>query len=443
MSNLPKSPWPARRSANQSSRVHDHRSPYEHDRARVIHSAAFRRLQAKTQVLGVGEGDFHRTRLTHSLEVAQIAGGVLGHLRGLASGDLGDWLPPAELVEAVSLAHDLGHPPFGHGGEVALNCMMRGHGSFEGNGQTLRILCRLEAYQPGLGLDLARRTLLGVLKYPLPLSRVCRTTQPPEPAGHHIRAAEWKPPKCYLDTEGDVAEWVLAPFSHSDRDLFARCKEPTAGGHGKPSESSLDTEIMELADDIAYGIHDLEDAIALGLATRDHWDTIVSGKFDADWARRAGLPAQNDLLRGLFVNYGDRKRMVGALVHAVIVSARPEEKPEYEHPLLRWGVALEEPAEQFLSALKDLVYSQVVKTPNVQILEYRGQKLVMEVFEALASDPGRFLKPYFANLFADAADESAAMRVICDYVAGMTDEYATRVYERFFAPREGRVFDRI
>jgi len=435
--------WEQRQGPGDAHRVADHRSAFEHDRGRIIHSAAFRRLQTKTQVLGIGEGDFHRTRLTHSLEVSQISGGILGHVRSSAPDALASWLPERDLLEAICLAHDLGHPPFGHGGEVALNYMMRDHGGFEGNGQTLRILARLEAYIPGRGLDLARRTLLGVLKYPLPYSRVRRTSQPPLACAEHIKASDWKPPKCYLDTEKDLVEWLLEPFCPQDRELFIRSSPPEPNRHGKPTQKTLDTSMMELADDIAYGVHDLEDAIALGLIQEDRWRRAAEPSFDTAWASRAGLPGLDELRNRLFPNYGARKRAIGSLVHAFVVSTRLKEKPEYAHPLLRWGVEMEEPALRLLKALKDLIHEKVVKTPNVQILEYRGQQLVMKVFDALASDPERFLKPYFAKQFANAPDETAAMRSLCDYVAGMTDEYATRVYERFFIPREGMVFDRI
>ena len=152
----------------------DHRDPYYRDYARLVHSAAFRRLQAKTQVLGLGESDFYRTRLTHSLEVAQIGAGLVVHLRAQLQlptmppqPRFESWLnllPSEKLIEAICLAHDLGHPPFGHGGERALNYAMRGAGGFEGNGQTLRILARLEKNSEDHGLNPTRRLLLGVLK---------------------------------------------------------------------------------------------------------------------------------------------------------------------------------------------------------------------------------------------------------------------------------------
>ena len=141
------------------------------DYSRVIHSASFRRLQGKTQILNLGDSDFYRTRLTHSLEVAQIAGGIARRFEKVyADHAARQYIPDLSMIQAVGMTHDLGHPPFGHGGEVALNFCMRGAGGFEGNGQTLRILSRLEKFSKVAGANLMRRTLLGVLKYPVPFS---------------------------------------------------------------------------------------------------------------------------------------------------------------------------------------------------------------------------------------------------------------------------------
>lgn len=149
------------------------RDDYARDRARIIHSSSFRRLQGKTQVLGLGESDFYRTRLTHSLEVAQIASGITEHLyEKYRNTKHNQFIPSQNLIEAIGLAHDIGHSPFGHGGEVALNYVMRNHGGFEGNAQTLRICTQLGEYSDSDGLNLTRRTLLGLIKYPALYSKV-------------------------------------------------------------------------------------------------------------------------------------------------------------------------------------------------------------------------------------------------------------------------------
>ena len=173
--------WTQRKHSQKLLRQGDHRTPYQRDKARILHSAAFRRLQAKTQVLGAGMSDFYRTRLTHSLEASQIGQGIAAQLRSKYAEltqhlDLND-----NLIEALCLAHDIGHPPFGHGGEVALHYMMREHGGFEGNGQTFRIVTKLEPYTAEHGMNLSRRTLLGLIKYPNYLSQLNQQPQEQKP----------------------------------------------------------------------------------------------------------------------------------------------------------------------------------------------------------------------------------------------------------------------
>jgi len=250
-------------------------SEYQRDRARIIHSASFRALQSKTQVLGLGESDFYRTRLTHSLEVAQVGSGICEWLRDQdTSQHCVELIPSFSLIEAVCLAHDIGHSPFGHGGEVAMNCMMREHGGFEANGQTLRILARLGEYSPACGLDLTRRTMLGTVKYPTTYSQACRYAQAPSTPHDYLNIDQWTPPKCLYDEEQDVINWMLEPFSTEDCDEFLRITTP-ASGHRKTQYKSFDTSIMELADDIAYGVHDLEDALALNLVDIAMWHANV------------------------------------------------------------------------------------------------------------------------------------------------------------------------
>src|SRR3990167_5443716 len=164
-------PWTERRSGQTTTRGKgDHRTPFERDHTRVIHSAAFRRLQRKTQILGCHEGDFHRTRLTHSLEVASIGRSITRNLSLRPNNQVIAFLLPADdLISAICLLHDIGHPPFGHAGEAALNYKMQDAGGFEGNAQTIHLLTQLEENYGNHGLDLTRRTLLGLLKYPIPL----------------------------------------------------------------------------------------------------------------------------------------------------------------------------------------------------------------------------------------------------------------------------------
>jgi dGTPase len=438
--------WKKRRSDNSQTRPKDCRDEYERDRSRIIHSSAFRRLQGKTQVLGIGEGDFHRTRLTHSMEAAQISRGLHDALQREYKEQEGI-LPPKRLLEAICLAHDLGHPPFGHAGEVALNYAMRNHGGFEGNGQTLRILCRLEAHNKRLGLDLTRRTLLGILKYPAAYEKVVKT-KPPEESSNRLQISwdNWKPPKCFLNDELEIVDWILEPFPNKDRSLFSQsCTEPQAEKHGKTKYSSLDTSIMTLADDIAYGVHDLEDAIALRLINRDHWDSVVKFERNDSWVNEFDL---QNVVDDLFSSEGyNRKQAVGGLVNAFINSVKLDEISNFAHPLLKWNACLNDDATNFLKDLKKLVFDKVILSQQVQTIEYRGQQMLLSLFEAIASQPERLLKESFRSQYEAQSQNSQnpnnQKRVICDYLSGMTDEYATKLYERLFVPRRGTIFEQL
>jgi dGTPase len=402
-------PWADRRSGGEPPRAGDWRRWYDRDRARIIHASAFRRLQTKTQVLGIGGSDFHRTRLTHSLETAQIAQGIVGRLAAdpTVPEEARSLLPPAIFIEAVALAHDLGHPPFGHGGEVALNRCMRDHGGFEGNAQTLRLVGRLEAHSGAFGLDLARRTLLGLLKYPV---------------AHAAQAAAGdKPVKCYFDADQPIVDWLLAPFGAADRAAFTK--------------RAFDSSLVELADDIAYGVHDLEDAIALGLVQRD--DVLAVWRMhSASLLGMTGVPGDQDIA-ALFADESSRKQAIGLLVNFFIIHTRLSRNPAFESPYLAWTGTL--PAEAFalLEDFKALIQREVIARPAVQMLEFRGQEIVRRLFETLLSDPKRFLPaPWRERLQGDAP----LHRTICDYVAAMTDEQATRNYELLFSPRGAMSF---
>jgi dGTPase len=452
MSSMPPSiisaAWSERRSGRTDRRPNDHRPETERDRSRLLHSPSFRRLQGKTQVLGITESDFHRTRLTHSLEVAQISRGIvyeLHHQADQVGRSLSEILPDIPVIETICFGHDLGHPPFGHSGEVALNYVMRDAGGFEGNGQSLRLLSRLELHTLGFGLDLTRRVLLGVLKYPARYSVVRRRelATPPTDATA-LRRDDWKPPKCYLDTEAEVVDWILAPLSTADRDRFVSLsKQPTATNHGKTQYKSFDAGIMELADDIAYGTHDFEDAVSLHLITREHWSE-VSTALDSDWAKSYQLDP-NELESQLFdtrrgLRSGRRKQAIGAIINALVSSARVSIRHEFESPLLRFCPMLTEPARRFLDALMDVAYRHVVRSQSVQTLEYRGRHLIVSMFDALESDWECLINPAFCTWIREFKD---VRRGVCDYIAGMTDAYASRVYERLFIPRHGTVFERL
>ncbi|KAB7691564.1 anti-phage deoxyguanosine triphosphatase [Plesiomonas shigelloides] len=435
--------WQARYGEENKVRRDDHRSPYQRDRARILHSAAFRRLQAKTQVLGAGMNDFYRTRLTHSLEVAQIGTGIVAQLKRKYPQQK-TLLAPDSLMECLCLAHDIGHPPFGHGGEVALNYMMRDHGGFEGNAQTFRIVTRLEPYTESHGMNLARRTLLGLLKYPALLSQTRATLQPPAVSDfRHLKASQWKPAKGVYDQDQRLFHWVLEPLTADDRRHLATMREPRSNASEplKTRFKSLDCSVMELADDIAYGIHDLEDAIVMGIVTRAQWESAHQALSTVDdaWFQENMPSITEKLFCG---EHHKRKDAIGALVNALITGITLQHEPLFSEPLLAWNAQLPAPLQQVISILVRFVNDFVVRKTEVQMLEYRGQQLIMELFDAFSADPERLLPPGTRQRWQQSrAEGHSGLRVITDYISGMTDGFAQRTYIQLFTPASTLSFD--
>ena len=452
------------RREKQPSRLGDVRSQSDRDEARLIHSAAFRRLQAKTQVLGLGESDFYRTRLTHSMEVAQIGRGIVQHLN--KSGRFEEYkhyLPDMSLISAICLAHDIGHPPFGHGGEVALNYCMREHGGFEGNAQTLRILGKLDKYTKDYGLNPTRRMLLGVLKYPAAYSSLVNegfyeSSRNSDNPYWLFKADFQKPPKCYYDADKDIVDFIFDGFDPEDVKQFTKFKN-AIGKHQSTRFKSLDCTIMNLADNISYSLHDLEDALSLGMISQEQWKKHfekTAEKFDIikylEDEKGAYESTFDCITRKLFSNESyERKDAIGRLVGLMISNVEIVENGSgCKNPLLGLEVKLQDKVEDLRNDIFQIVYEVVIKDENVQQLEFKGQKLVIELFQVLAQDPERFLpkstkvvwKQSSGNLPLDK-QKSAQYRVICDFIAGMTDDYATKFYEKFFTPNKGSIFDRL
>lgn len=428
--------WQQRHDDEHKIRRDDHRTPYQRDRARILHSAAFRRLQAKTQVHGTSEDDFHRTRLTHSLEVAQLGTGIVAQLKNKQP-DFRALLPSDSLIDSLCLAHDIGHPPYGHGGEIALNYMMRDHGGFEGNAQTFRIVTQLEPYTEHFGMNLARRTLLGVIKYPALLSQV-HAPQRPQPSANprQLHAAAWMPAKGIYDCDHALFDWVLDPLSTADRATFSTLRTdplpPTT--HRKTRFKSLDCSIMELADDIAYGVHDLEDAIVLGMVTRQQWQENAVPQLmaiDSPWFEHH-LHSMSDML--FSGQHHQRKDAIGGMVNALLTSIhiRPVDAP-FSSELLAFNAYLDTDMAAALEILKQFVSCHVIHIPQVQIVEYRGQQIIMELFDALSANPERLLPQPIQQRWREADDHSAEMRVIADYISSFTDGHAQRLHQQLFS----------
>lgn len=436
----------------------DTRTPGEVDYSRVVHSASFRRLQGKTQVFNLGDSDFYRTRLTHSMEVSQIGVSLLKKIKDKFD-QISEYAPPSEIILAAGLAHDLGHPPFGHGGEAALNYCMRDHGGFEGNGQSLRIASKLEKFSKKHGYDFTRRTLLAILKYPVSFKEVNNEKFPPKVikdslTGVHFLKNSCKPPKCYMNSEDLDVKFILECLSDKDREEFIKFnisnddKKP----HSRSLHKSFDCSIMDLADDISYGVHDLEDAIAMKLIEKEdfrkHCGHNLCGIYADNLRNRYPKEYRNlddkivydKILEDLFGDGSRRKHAVSRLVHFFVSSVIIVENDGMDEPLIRLKADIGDDQREFLDALKAIVKEEVVFSPNVQHLEFKGKQMVVAVFEAISNSPNKFL-PKTERIIFDHSHEK--QRIICDYVAGMTDGYLMRLYDRLFSPRMGSLFDRI
>lgn len=430
----------------------DARTAWDTDYGRIVHSAAFRRLQGKTQILNIGDSDFYRTRLTHTLEVSQIATGLVRQFRK----DLPDGhpvkasLPEDSLIQAISLTHDLGHPPFGHGGEVALNYCMKDEGGFEGNAQSLRILTKLVQYSKNAGANLARRTLLGGLKYPVAYSAARNAAIVPRLNDNGVtRTIDREacvPPKCHFDCEQEEVDWMLDGISPAEKAKFCEAV-PAQGKHAKTKHKSFDCTIMDVADDIAYGIHDLEDAISLKLITEEQFREDVPDsrcKIFLDKYRekysKGGNDVYSEFVTRLFSDSGGRKHQINRMVHHFVTNIEVYEEKGFATGLLKHRVRIKSPQRDFLDALKAHVFKRVIKSPGVQHLEFKGQGMVVAVFEVLASEPHNFLPADSYKRFRETGEDR---RVICDYIAGMTDHFLLKTYDRLFSPRMGSVFDKL
>ena len=418
---------------DEQPRPEDDRDEYQRDRARVIHSAAFRRLQAKTQVMGVGEGDFHRTRLTHSIEAAQIGEGLLGTLKHRHEENTEEhkWLPSRDLLTGACLAHDLGHPPFGHGGEEALHRRVAHSGGFEGNAHTLRIVTRLEKYRYGQGMNPTRRFVLALLKYPARYSAF--------EAGRY----SYKPPKCYFDSEEPIVTWALdGEFCPEEVSKFVSERTPS----GRPRHRTLDSSIMEFADDIAYGVHDLEDIMARRMATPGDVMDRLRPMFATDGGRIGTTHTAvslSDFEGSIWSEHVERKKLIGKLVHLFITSVRVEYEDGFEHPLLRMRVGWDEPIRAFLEGLKRLAYDLVIERAEIQQLEVRGQRVVDCLFGEFIKAPEKLMPRTTWEYYEKHASGDGNERRVCDYIAGMTDLYANRIYHRLFTPGMGSSRDEL
>lgn len=430
----------------------DARTDFEVDLSRVLHSASFRRLGSVTQVIS-GEGTLHRTRLTHSLEVQQIAEGIVQRFRITKEVPdiLKSHLIDNSLVRVISLTHDLGHPPYGHAGEEALNCMMRNRGEsvpgktygFEGNGQTLRILTKLEDFYEKGGADLTRRTLLGILKYPVAYSDALTSPVPgpilSETGIPIITGKDHAPPKCYLDTERDVVSWLLEPFDSDDVKNIINLKA-----------KSVDASLMDCSDDLAYSFADLQDAINLNLITKENLMEDVPASLWDDYIEHSAQRGMDNLfgdksgyervIERLFGNSKETQRQIGRLMGYGIARTSIKSRPGFKSELYAWEMAIEPQARMLVEALKKSILKRVILSPRLQHGRLQGQMSLIKVFDVLRNDPRHHLPEKQYQKYVEKEFDD---RVICDWLAGSSEEFVRKLYDRIFTPGCASVSDRI
>jgi dGTPase len=363
------------------------RSPFQRDRDRIIHSSAFRRLKHKTQVFVEHEGDYYRTRLTHSIEVAQVARTLAGAL-GLNEG----------LAEAVALAHDLGHSPFGHTGEDALELLMAPYGGFDHNAQALRIVTKLERHYATFdGLNLTWESLEGIAKHNGPIIG---------PNADKKKHPDDAPLPYALKEVNDQFDLELHTFA------------------------SAEAQVAAIADDVAYNHHDLHDGLRAGLFTaEDLMELPLTG------------PAYEEVDRlypGLERNRRDHealRRIFGYMVEDVIAiatnrleSAKPETAQDIRD-MDRTIIRFSKPFFQNLKAIKSFLFKRMYRAPSVVKERKRVTEMVNTLFPLFMEHP-ELLPAEWRHEVDDVQSDTELARLVLDYVAGMTDRFAIQEYER-------------
>jgi dGTPase len=393
----------------------EYRTVFQTDRDRIIYSSAFRRLQAKTQVFLSGEFDFYRTRLTHSLEVAQIGRSISSFLKQTSPFLNESFFIDPHLVEGICLTHDLGHSPFGHAGERTLHQLMKPFGGFEGNAQSLRIIS--ETIYPGLdsrrGMNSSRAFIDGILKY----KRLFR---------EDLAA----PNQFIYDEQEYLRSFVLGEIDLSE------ISEPN-------NFRSLECEIMDWADDTAYCLNDLVDSMNAGFL-----------RFE-----RVKLWAENQNLQGALARHAETilsairegkaearfSKKIGSFIRccSLVERSTPAFSATNRH---RFGLLVEPAVRTEADFYKRLSQELVFDHPQLHQLERKARVILEGIFEAFAecylgTNTSRLLPESFDRIIRSQQDRRARARVLCDYIAGMTDGFAIRTYKRLYDPDFGSLPD--
>ena len=404
------------------TRPEDYRTPFQIDRDRIIHTSAFRRLQSKTQVFLSGEYDFYRTRLTHSIEVAQIGRSLCARLKAVTPEFDETRHIDSDLVEACCLAHDIGHPPFGHTGERSLHRLMKPWGGFEGNAQTLRMLTST-IFSQNKGMNPTRAFMDGVLKYKTLYSEL------DDPPNHFIYDHQFSDLDFVMDGNDFPAE--LPP--------------------GKPRDGfkSIECQVMDWADDTAYSLNDVADGINAGFITIEKLERWATDReFTAE--QQVSFDKLLDAIRGERIE-GRMNKKIGEFISAATL-VTDTNLLSGASQRYRYRLEIDPVVEAECRLYKDISFQLVFRSQQLQQLDRKADYILGRLFDVLANlyiVPNQFPAPGHFQILSDeqeaqifAADsEKDRARLVCDAIARMTDTVASRTYKRLFEPDFGSIVD--
>ena len=404
------------------ARKSDYRTPFQMDRDRIIHAHAFRKLQSKTQVFLSGEYDFYRTRLTHSMEVAQIGRSICAYLLSRGAPLRGDFHIDGDLVEAVCLSHDLGHPPFGHSGERTLQELMAKWGGFEGNAQTLHLLTEtIYQNEAGVrGMVPTRALLDGVLKY-----KKLHREFPASPANH----------------------FLYDPQEKHRTFVFGGVEIPAElhGGEKLNAFKSVECQIMDWADDAAYSLNDIVDGVKAGFLTLERIEAWAADEaLDAErqrWLDQLFAAIRSDRLESAFA------QKIGGFITACKLRERANFMSAKTNRY-RFDLVIAPAAEREAAFYKKMANDIIFESPQLQQMEHKARRVLFQLLESCWRnyvEKGErvinILPPRVGRLIDAEKTPAGKARQICDWLAGLTDGTIVRTYQRLFDPQFGSIRD--